>query len=127
MKFEIENNAPPCVILKTITIKRGLLHKIYEEFAWEIVVSSQMCREQSKRERIDCCRFYRNGQFITVGYYITRFIGTRVSISNSILLLLSYLKQVNSITKESSYSLLLPCPAQNFGLIYMQSRRNPSV
>ena len=37
---KLENNAPPNVILKTITVKRILLHKSFEEFAQEIVDSS---------------------------------------------------------------------------------------
>ena len=37
---KLENNTPPNVILKTITVKRILLHKIFEEFAQEIVDSS---------------------------------------------------------------------------------------
>ena len=53
MKFEasIKNwriTHHQCVILKTITIKRVLLYKIFEEFAREIVDSSRMQWEQSK-------------------------------------------------------------------------------
>jgi len=64
---KLENNAPPSVILKTIMVKRVLLHKIFKEFVWEIVDSSQMCQEQSKMSIFDCCKFYRTGEFIIMG------------------------------------------------------------
>ena len=85
MKFEIENktwrmmHAPPHVILKTITVKRVLLHKIFEEFAREIVDSSQMQLRAIEDVTSDCCKFCRTkGEFIMVGNHVSQFPNNRV-------------------------------------------------